>query len=58
MAKKPGGFNIKELVNAGAGPAMPNKAPTKKKSKKSKPSADVIGQPTPQMPPPGMGMGM
>ncbi len=67
MAKKPGGFNIRELLQnqaqTGAGPAMPPTAataPVKKKAKKSKGSAaqDIIGQPTPQTPPGGMGMGM
>ncbi len=66
MAKKSGGgFNIRELLqnkaNAGAGPAMPTAAPTKKKGKKQPMGGgggDVIGQPTPQTPPGGMGMGM
>jgi hypothetical protein len=64
MAKKSGGFNIKELLqgqpNSGAGPAMPTATAPKKKGKKSKGSAnqDVIGQPTPMTPPGGMGMGM
>jgi len=38
---------------------MPNVAPVKKKTKKQpKASQDTIGQPTPQTPPGGMGMGM